>query len=301
MTAIRLRDDRKRLLQWPAPPARVVSLVPSDTYSIIKLGAKDRLVGRTRYCVAPEGEVDPIPTVGGTKDADIDRIIELAPDAVIANQEENSERDIERLEAAGLRVLVSFPKRVAEGVAHLARLAVLLRLDRAKGPAKDLVAWAYRAHTEAEARRRSRPPVRVFAPIWMSPLMTINGETFISDTLDLAGAHNVFTDRIRRYPLAADLGKAEPLPPERVEGHDTRYPRVTLAEVEALQPELVLLSDEPHPFTEADADVFRALDIPAAKRGMVVFCDGKDLMWYGARSLEGLARLTALIDAARGT
>src|SRR5687767_12926551 len=195
MTAIRLRDDRKRLLHSPSPPPRVVPLVPSDTYSIIKLGAKDRLVGRTRYCVAPEGDVEQIPAVGGTKDADIDRIIDLSPDAVIANQEENSERDIERLEAKGIRVLVSFPKRVAEGVAHLARLAVLFNLDRSKGPAKDLIAWAYRTHTEAEAHRRERPPVRVFAPIWMSPLMTINGETFISDTLDLAGAQNVFADR----------------------------------------------------------------------------------------------------------
>jgi ABC-type Fe3+-hydroxamate transport system substrate-binding protein len=299
MKHIRLRDDRKRLLQWPAPPARVVSLVPSDTYSIVKLGAKDRLVGRTRYCVAPEGEVESIPIVGGTKDADIERVLELQPDAVIANQEENSERDIQRLEAEGLRVLVSFPKRVSQGVAHLARLAVLLDLDRAKGPAKDLVSWAYRAHTEAEARRRDRAPVAAFAPIWMSPLMTIHGDTFISDVLDLAGAANVFADRPRRYPLAADLGTAEPLPPERVEGRDTRYPRVTMAEVEARKPSIVLLPDEPHPFTEADAEAFRALDIPAAKRGMVVFCDGKDLMWYGARSLEGLARLTALIDAAR--
>lgn len=72
-----------------------------------------------------------------------------------------------------------------------------------------------------------------------------------------------------------------------------------MAEVEARKPDIVLLPDEPHPFTEADADAFRALDIPAAKRGMVVLCDGKDLMWYGARSLEGLERLTALIDAAR--
>jgi ABC-type Fe3+-hydroxamate transport system substrate-binding protein len=299
MKHIRLRDDRKRLLHWLSPPARVVSLVPSDTYSIIQLGAKDRLVGRTRYCVAPEGEVDGIPMVGGTKDADIERILDIRPDAVIANQEENSQRDIERLEAEGIRVLVSFPKSVSQGVAHLARLAVVLNLDREKGPAKELISWAYRTHTEAEARRRDRAPVRAFAPIWMSPLMTIHGDTFISDVLDLAGAQNVFAERPRRYPLAADLGQADPLPPDRVGDRDTRYPRVTLEEVEAQKPEIVLLPDEPHPFTQADTETFRALDIPAAKRGMILLCDGKDLMWYGSRSLEGLARLTALIDAAR--
>jgi ABC-type hemin transport system substrate-binding protein len=74
---------------------------------------------------------------------------------------------------------------------------------------------------------------------------------------------------------------------------------VTLDEVAARAPELVLLPDEPHPFIEADAAVFRGLDMPAARREQVVFCDGKDLMWYGARSVEGLARLRALVDAAR--
>jgi hypothetical protein len=115
----------------------------------------------------------------------------------------------------------------------------------------------------------------------------------------LAGAENVFADRERRYPLAADLGTGAPLPADRVAGRDVRYPRITLDEIVARQPEIVLLPDEPHPFTEAEAAVFRGLDIPAARRGAVRFCDGKDLMWYGARSLEGLGRLRALVDGAR--
>ncbi len=299
MKAIRIRDDRGRSLRWTEPPARVVSLVPSDTYSLVRLGARDRLVGRTRYCVAPAGEVEPIEIVGGTKDADVDRIVALAPDAVIANQEENSRRDIERLEAEGLRVLVSFPRRVAEGIAHLARLAVVLGHAGEGGPARDLVARAYHALRAAEARGADRAPVRAFVPIWMDPLMTVHADTFISDVLALCGGENVFADRERRYPLAADVGGAPPLPPDRLGDRDTRYPRVTLDEVAARAPELVLLPDEPHPFTEADAALFRGQDTPAARRGQVVLCDGKDLMWYGARSVEGLERLTAVLDAAR--
>ncbi|WP_437324906.1 helical backbone metal receptor [Sorangium sp. So ce381] len=317
---IRIVDDRGRKHEWRSPPRRIVSLVPSDTYSLLRLGARDQLVGRTRYCVAPAGDVEGIELVGGTKDADVDRIAALEPDVVVANQEENSKRDIERLDAAGLRVLVSFPKRVADGVAHLARLARLLGHAAAKpgaaappahvehgapgqapppAAARELVAAAYRAHAAAEARRRERPPIRAFIPIWMDPLMTVHGDTFISDVLDLVGAQNVFEDRPRRYPLAADLGKAPPLPPERVQGRDLRYPRVTLDEVIARAPELVLLPDEPHAFTDADAAIFRSLDIPAARRGHVIRCDGKDLMWYGARALEGLSRLREIVDAAR--
>ena len=130
----------------------------------------------------------------------------------------------------------------------------------------------------------------------MDPLMTIHGDTFISDVVELVGGRNVFSDRQRRYPLGADLGRREPV---EKPGRDTRYPRVTLEEVTARRPHLVLLPDEPHEFTERDAAVFRALDIPAAPAG-VRFCDGKDLMWYGLRALEGLERLAGLMDEIRG-
>ncbi len=294
MKIIKFQDDRQRRYVFRTPPKRVVSLVPSDTYSVIRLGAKEKLVGRTRFCIAPAADVDGIEIVGGTKDVDVDRVIKLEPDLVIANQEENTRSQIERLDAAGIAVLVSFPKRFAEGISHLARLALALGLSEDPA-AKALVTNCYHAHREAEKHRQEHTPVRAFVPIWMDPLMTVHEATFISDSLDLVGGQNIFADRPRRYPLAADLGRAPPLPPERVGSRDTRYPRVTLDELVARQPELVILPDEPHAFTEADADVFRKLDIPAAKTGRIVFCDGKDLMWYGARSIEGLERLRRLV------
>jgi hypothetical protein len=126
--------------------------------------------------------------------------------------------------------------------------------------------------------------------------MTVNGATFISDMLDLCGASNIFADRQRRYPLAADLGRADPIAPG---DRDVRYPRVTFDEVVARAPELVLLPDEPHPFSEEDAAVFRALDLPAATGRAVVRTDGKDLCWYGARSVEGIGRVRSVVGALR--
>ncbi len=297
-----MRDDRHKWITLSAPARRIVSAVPSDTYNLFELGAGERIVGRTRYCVEPAADVASIPEIGGTKDLDIDAIVALAPDVVIANQEENSEGDIVKLEDAGLKVYVSFPKRVAQGLAHLGRLAKLLGFDRdpqAGARAKRVIQEGYHTLRAAEAKRATLRPLRAFLPIWADPLMTANKDTFLSDALDLAGAVNVFAERDRKYPLAADLGAARPLPPERVQGRDTRYPRVTLDEVVAMAPEIVLLPDEPHPFTEADAQRFRDLDIPASRAGAVVFCDGKDTMWYGARALTGIARLTALVDEAR--
>ena len=294
---LRLQDDIGREVLFGPPPARVVSLVPSDTLTLFDLGVGGALVGRTDWCELPEA-ARALPSVGGTKNPRLEAIYDLEPDLVIANREENTKGDLEAIAQRGFRVWVGFPRRVEAGLAHMARLARIFRVE--KEPAvRDLIKQGYSAVREAETARASRVPRSVFCPIWMDPLMTIHGDTYISDMLDLAGAQNVFADRERRYPLAADLGVAPPLPAERVAGRDTRYPRVTLDEVVARKPEIVLLPDEPHPFSDADADVFRALPIPAAERGAIVRCSGKDLCWYGSRAVSGIARVRALVDALR--
>ena len=294
---LRVQDDMKRVLMFGAAPTRVVSLVPSDTFSVAALGCASALVGRTDYCELPADVVAKLPSVGGTKNPKVDAICDLSPDLVIANQEENTKGDLEALVQRGVKVLVAFPKRAADGLAHLARLALIFRVEG--DPAvRALLKQGYDAIREAEQARAKLTPLRTFCPIWMDPLMTINGDTFISNMLDLAGAANVFVDRERRYPLAADLGTATPLSGDRTAGRDVRYPRITMEELVSRAPELVLLPDEPHPFSEEDADVFRKLAIPAATRS-VVRTGGKDLCWYGAQTIEGLPRLRALVDRFR--
>ncbi len=295
---LRIQDDRHRELTFGRAPQRVVSLVPSDTFTVAALGCEGALVGRTDYCELPKDVVAKLPSVGGTKNARVESILELEPDLVIANQEENTRGDLEKLAQQGVKVFVVFPKTVAQGLAHMARLARIFRVER-DAKVRELVGAGYEALREAESARGRNVPLRAFCPIWMDPLMTVHGDTFISDMLDLAGAQNVFADRERRYPLAADLGKAKPLPAEKIEGRDTRYPRVTMDEVVARAPEIVLLPDEPHPFSEEDANVFRALPIPAAS-GRVLRTSGKDLCWYGAESVEGIGRVRALVDSLRG-
>src|SRR5689334_10610991 len=132
MASFRVRDDLGRTLVFMHPPQRVVSLVPSDTYSVIALGAGDRLVGRTTWC-----EHGACVTVGGTKDVDVDAVLALAPQLVIANQEENTRQALEAL-AARVPVLVSLPRRVEQGIAHLARLARILGVETTQ-PARDLI------------------------------------------------------------------------------------------------------------------------------------------------------------------
>jgi ABC-type Fe3+-hydroxamate transport system substrate-binding protein len=271
---LRVLDDRRRELIFPRPPQRIVSLVPSDTLNVQALGRS--VVGRTRYC---DGDA---PIVGGTKDVDVEAVAALEPDLILANQEENSRVHLEQLAQRGLPVLIAFPRTVADGLAHLARLARVLAVD-----ARDLLREGLAAEQPSPL-----PPVPTFVPIWMDPLMTVNGQTYISDALRIAGGRNVFAERERRFPLAADLGQAVPT---AAGTRDTRYPRITLDEVVQRAPSVVLLPDEPHPFSEADAEKFRAL-LPRAK---IVLCGGRDLSWYGAQAIPGMPRLRALIDSLR--
>jgi ABC-type Fe3+-hydroxamate transport system substrate-binding protein len=275
-----LLDDLGRTLRFAQPPRRVVSLVPSDTHSVIALGARDRLVGRTTYCESPEAE--DVAVVGGTKDVDVDAVRALAPDLVIANQEENTRAVLEAL-APSVPVLVSLPRRVEDGIAHLARLARIFGLAE-REPARSLVRRGY------ALRGAHAGGTTAFVPIWMDPLMTINADTFGSDVLAHVGIANAFGDRLRLYPLAADLGKTAP---RDAAGRDVRYPRVTFDEVRARKPALVILPDEPHAFSAADEAVI-AEALPASR---IVRVSGKDVFWYGAWTIEAIDRLAAQLGA----
>jgi ABC-type Fe3+-hydroxamate transport system substrate-binding protein len=279
-------------------PKRIVSLVPSDTLTVAALGCSASLVGRTDYCELPAELVAKLPSVGGTKNPNLEAVFGLEPDLVLANQEENTKSDLEAIASKGIRVYIAFPKRVADGIAHMAKLARILEVGHDLS-VRELCKRGYEAVQRAEAARASKRAVRTFCPIWMTPLMTIHARTYVSDMLAMAGAENVFADRERRYPLAADLAGAVPHDAAHVGERDTRYPRVTMDEVNARAPDLILLPDEPHPFTEEDAQVFRKESTPAAARGAIVRTDGKDLSWYGARSVDALPRLRALVDQYR--
>jgi len=287
MPALRIRDDLGRDLVFMHPPERIVSLVPSETYNLFALGAGDRVVGRTTWCVEPAAGVAPIPTIGGTKDIDVDAIVALAPHLVVANQEENTRPALEALAARGVPVVVSLPRRVADGVAQLARMARILGALGAPA-AVELIRRGYDVVRTAEIERRS-PGIAAFLPIWMDPLMTLNAETHGSDVLELAGLRNVFGDRERLYPLTADLGKGEAVD---ATGRDVRYPRIRRDEVTTRGPRIIVLPDEPHAFSEADVAELAVL----APTADVVRVSGKDLFWPGAWAIDAVPRLRRLFD-----
>src|SRR3990172_335307 len=229
-----VRDVRGRVFSLPSPPRRIVSLVPSITETLFDFGCAERLVARTDYCVRP-AEASRIPSVGGTKNPNLDLARALQPDLVFANQEENRGSDVAALEASGVPVFLTFPRAIAQAVTDLENIAALLGVGEA---AREMIASIKRA--ARNRRSHVRPFVLVFVLIWRDPWMTLNADTYAHDVLAAHGLYNVFADRDRRYPLAADLGHGEA---KSAEGRDIRYPRVTLEEVDARRPSLVLLPD----------------------------------------------------------
>lgn len=295
MSARTFTDAMGRTVVLPGVPQRLVSLVPSMTEILFAFGRGDQVVGMTDYCTEPAAEVVHKPRIGGTKNPDVPAIVALQPQLVLAVAEENRRHDVEQLEAADIPVYVFEPTTVRAGIDLLWRVAELIDCREAVGPSIEAIEAVY---ADAQAQVADGVPVRVFCPIWKDPYMTIGEGTYINDILRVCGGQNIFAERRRRFPLAADLGLTPERTGDRDAGRDRRYPRVTLEEMAALRPEVILLPDEPYVFGKADLDDFRPFaEVPAVRQGRIYLIDGKIVSWYGPRIGASLRALRALLGS----
>jgi ABC-type Fe3+-hydroxamate transport system substrate-binding protein len=257
------------------PPRRIVSLVPSLTETICALGLADALVGITVYCVEPREVVSGKTRIGGEKNPDLDKIRELDPDLVIANIEENLRDHVDTLRSWSIPVWVTYPRTVAEGIRLIAELGAVTGTD---ARARELLSEIEPLYDRVTKAAVGRPPVPVFYPIWRGPYMTINRDTYIHDLLRVCGGRNVFADRGERYPT------------------------VTLDEVAAQRPAVILLPDEPFRFRRAHlADFAGCVDVPAVRDGRIHLVDGKPFSWHGPRIADALRTVPRLIDPSATT
>jgi ABC-type Fe3+-hydroxamate transport system substrate-binding protein len=251
-----------------AAARRIVSLVPSLTEALFALGLGDRVVGVTDWCVHPAEALAGRPRVGGTKNPRIGAILELAPDLVLANREENTRRDVARLEAAGVAVWVTYPRTVRDAAALLRELAQLGAPPRAL---RERVEPLEAEVARAEASRPARA-TRFFCPVWRRPWMAVGADTYAHDLLELCGGENVFRERSER-----------------------RYPIVETSELLRARPEVILLPDEPYAFGPHDVADLARLDVPAARDGRIHLVDGTLVSWYGPRTLRAMQTLRPLL------
>jgi ABC-type Fe3+-hydroxamate transport system substrate-binding protein len=247
-----LRDDLNFAVDIPTQVRRVVSLVPSLSESVAAT-APGLLVGATNWC-PPSLDVT---RVGGTKNPAVARIVELAPDVVLTNEEENRPADLDELRSAGLAVWVTRVRTVEEAFGSLDRmLSLACRLDRPGWLDAARAAWAgVRPGAERTA----------MVPIWRRPWMVLGRDTFAGDVLARLGVRNGFADAAERYP------------------------RVRVDELHTA--ELVVLPDEPYPFSATDGpECFPGQD--------VALVSGRHLTWYGPSLVEAPVVLTPQLAGA---
>jgi len=258
-----LRDASGLELVPGAAPRRIVSLIPSTTETLCALGLADALVGITAYCREPAALLRDKTRIGGEKDPDLAAIRALRPDLVVANIEENLADHVATLRGWGIPVWVTYPRTVADGIQLVRELGMVTATPaRATAIADELDAL----YATTRARTAGRAAVPVMYAIWREPYMTVGADTYVHDMLRVCGGANVFADR-----------------PER-------YPTVTLDEIEARRPAVILLPDEPFRFRPKHVAEF------ARCQARVHLVDGKPFSWHGPRIAEALRTIPPLFD-----
>jgi ABC-type Fe3+-hydroxamate transport system substrate-binding protein len=231
----------------------VVCLVPSLTEAIAATDA-DLLVGATDWCTHPPGLE--VARVGGTKWPDLEQVLALSPDLVVANAEENRDEDVAALRAAGIPVWMTAPATVDQALDSLGRLCAVLGHPDPSWLVEARALWADPPQLQ---------PVTAVVPIWRRPWMVLGRDTFAGDVLARLGVRNIFAD-------AAD-----------------RYPRLAKDDPSGVVADLVVFPDEPYAFTPDDGPESWPQCRP-------VFVSGRHLTWYGPSLLEApevlLAQLT---------
>jgi len=266
---ITLKDDLSRVVQLKGPGRRIVSLVPSITETLFSLGAGGQIAGITDFCIHPKAEVSAKPKIGGTKNFFINRVLDLNPDLVIANAEENRKHEVERLEKAGLTVFVTFPRTIDGCAKMISDMAIMTGTEPAAQPILAAIAAA-RAAARAGA---VDPTPGVLCPIWKNPYMTVNGDTYVDSVIQASGGRNVFCQSAERYP------------------------QFTLAEAARRQPDVILLPTEPYRFSKAEITEFEEMGskVPAVRNRRIHIVEGELLSWYGPRLPRAIAEISTIL------
>lgn len=244
---------------------RIISLVPSITLLLFDLGLENNIVGRTKFCIHPDERVKNVPTIGGTKNIQIDKIKLLHPTLIIASKEENEKEQIQPLQKE-FKVLITDVKNLEDNYKMITKVGKLTGTEiRATEIINETKKNFEALHTSIA--QFSTQSINTLYLIWRKPYMTIGKDTFIHSVLENMGLKNLF-------------------------GHQTRYPIIQNLQTSYFAKcQLVLLSSEPYPFSELHLKEIRQ-QLPDAK---ILLVDGEYFSWYGSKMIHAPAYFKELI------
>ena len=268
VAAFTTRDMRGRDVTLPAPPRRIVSLVPSVTEIIYALKAEAVLVGVTDFCDFPP-EARQQPTVGGMVAPSLEAIVARKPDLVIATSEGTREDTFTQLSRVGIPVYLVAAHHVADATSLIRRLGELTGHDGAAAP------LAARLEQRIDAVRKAVQPFtrpRVLYVLWPEPLIVPGRGAMVSELIEIAGGRS----------LTADDPDA--------------WPRYSLEAAVARNPEVILLANHGAGTGAIEMEKWRRLtSLPAVKSGRLMSVSGDLIHRYGPRFVDGLEQLARAI------
>lgn len=242
-------DQLQNTIELRATPQRIISLVPSQTEFLCDIGLADKLVGITKFCIHPKEICKNIAKIGGTKNFHFEKIAQLQPDLIIANKEENYREGIEELQK-------KYPVWVSDIVNLEDSYAMMSEIGKMTKKEVEASAIIQTIHQNFAKLQSTTTYKKVIYLIWNNPIMVAGKNTFIDVLLEKAGFQNLITK--------------------------SRYPEITLEDMQSLKPDCIFLSSEPYPFAEKHLSLFQNA-CPLAK---VVLVDGELFSWYGSRLIH---------------
>ena len=268
---VEVRDDEGTLITLKTPAQRIVSLAPSLTELIYAAGAFEKLVGVAEYSDFPPAAKE-LPIVGRFDILDIERIVQLNPDLVVAWQSGNPRTSVNRLRKLGLPVYIAEPKSLASIPFHIERLALLAGTQlRAEETIN-----GFRQKLKALRNQFSQQsPVTTFYQVWDVPLITAGGNELIDDIIRLCGGRNVFAN-IKRVA-----------------------PKVSREAVLERNPEVIIASGMDIERPEWLDDWLRWPSINAVANNNLFFVPPELVQRHTPRALLGAAQICSQLDQAR--
>jgi len=268
---IRVTDDAGRQLSLPAPARRIISLAPHITELLFAVGAGAAVVGASDFSDYPEA-ARAIPRVGGGGGLDLEAVLALRPDLVIAWQSGNRAGPVRRLQQLGVPVFYSEPHHLEDIVSSLERFGQLTGSQ----DAASLQARAFaRRLQELRRRHTGRETVSVYYQIWERPLMTLNGQHIVSDVIRLCGGRNVFAD----LPALA--------------------PQIDVEAVLTANPDVIVVGDAAGAQADSLVAWRRWPELAAVRNGHLYAIQRELLVRHTPRLLEGAEQLCRLLDEVR--
>jgi iron complex transport system substrate-binding protein len=267
---ITVRDDDGNAVTLQQPARRIVSIAPHVTELLFAAGGGERIIGAVSYSDYPEA-AKRIARVGSNREIDIERIIAMKPDLIVAWMHGGYERQIDMLRTLGIPIFHSEPHKLDGIPDTLLRLGQLMGTNSVAQPA----AAELRRKLAALAQYSVRPPVRVFYQVWDKPLYTLNGGHIVSEALRLCGGENIFANMKVTAPV------------------------VGLENVLQEDPEVVFSTSEKLS-KEGGVAIWRQYPtLKAVRNGNLFILDGDLVNRSGPRLIDGAAAICEKLELAR--